>query len=97
MGVPSVKLFTVYRDMFHGLPRRYPGVLRELSGRGIAAVHAENASIVEQMVERLRSPLGQLGPRYHAPSRPHVAEVEAMESVLSLARENWHAVVLSCT
>ncbi|HEY3062281.1 MAG TPA: dihydropyrimidinase [Chloroflexota bacterium] len=86
MGVPSVKLFTVYRDMFMATPADILGVLRELAGRGIAAVHAENASIVEQLTEHFVA-AGQIGPRYHALSRPHVAEVEAMESVLSLARE----------
>ncbi len=86
MGIPSVKLFTVYRDMFMASTADILGVLRALSGVGIAAVHAENAPIVEKLTETFVA-AGQLAPRYHALSRPHVAEVEAMESVLALARE----------
>jgi dihydropyrimidinase len=86
MGIPSVKLFTVYRDMFMASTADILGVLHALAGAGIAAVHAENAPIVEQLTADFVA-AGQLGPRYHALSRPHVAEVEAMESVLALARE----------
>jgi dihydropyrimidinase len=86
MGIPSVKLFTVYRDMFMASTADILGVLRALSGIGIAAVHAENAPIVEKLTAEFVA-AGQLTPRYHALSRPHVAEVEAMESVLALARE----------
>jgi dihydropyrimidinase len=86
LGVPSIKLFTVYRDMFMASTADILSVLRALSGAGIAAVHAENAPIVEKLTETFVA-AGQLAPRYHALSRPHVAEVEAMESVLALARE----------
>ena len=49
MGIPSVKLFTVYRDMFMASTADILGVLHALSGSGIAAVHAENAPIVENL------------------------------------------------
>lgn len=86
MGIPSVKLFTVYRDMFMATSANILDVLRQLAGRGIAAVHAENAPIVENLIDTFVT-AGKLSPRYHALSRPHVAELEAMESVVSLARE----------
>jgi dihydropyrimidinase len=86
MGIASVKLFTVYRDMFMASTADILGVLRALTGAGIAAVHAENAPIVEQLTAGFVA-AGRLLPRYHALSRPHIAEVEAMESVLALARE----------
>jgi allantoinase len=61
--------------------------MREAARLGLpVGVHCENDSIVAGLRERLRA-TGRLDLRAHAESRPVVAEVEAIQRVLLLARE----------
>ncbi len=94
-GVPSVKIFTVYREanlyvsdstLFNVLRR-----LRELGG--IAAVHTENVDLVEYHTAKLlREGLGS--PEHYPRSRPRVAEVEAARRVIFLAHSAGAALYI---
>ena len=58
-----------------------------MAGRhgGLTMVHAENHDMLDWMGSRLVNG-GNLEPRYHAPSRPGLAEEEAINRAISLAR-----------
>lgn len=81
-GIPSIKMFTVYRDAVMLEPL---GVLKtlELVGRyhGIANIHAENAPMIESSISQYVS-AGLTTPYYHMMSRPPISEVTAVSSLL---------------
>jgi dihydropyrimidinase len=86
-GVPSFKMFTVYREVnlyvndatVYNVMER----LRDLGG--IAAVHTENCDIVDYCTARLLA-AGQRSPVHYPLSRPTFTEVECIRRVLFLAR-----------
>src|SRR5207249_4295518 len=92
-GVPSFKMFTVYREVnlyvndatVYNVMER----LRDLGG--IAAVHTENADIVDYCTARLLA-AGQRSPIHYPQSRPTFTEVECIRRVLFLARSVRGAV-----
>jgi len=86
-GIPSFKLFTVYREanlyvndatLYNVMER-----LRDLGG--IAAVHTENADLVEHCTARLLA-AGKSTPQHYPRSRPPFTEVECIRRVIFLAR-----------
>ena len=86
-GVPSFKLFTVYREanlyvndatLYNVMER-----LRDLGG--IAAVHTENADIIDYCTASLLA-AGQRTPPHYPRSRPTFTEVECIRRVIFLAR-----------
>jgi len=92
-GVPSFKMFTVYREVnlyvndatVYNVMER----LRDLGG--IAAVHTENCDIVDYCTARLLA-AGQRAPVHYPESRPTFTEVECIRRVLFLARSARAAV-----
>lgn len=90
-GAATVKMFTVYRDtvmVSYGQVRAVLERLRDCGG--LAAFHAEDAAIIEHEIER-HVAVGQRSPRFHALSRPAVAEVSAMQTLVELLRETGAA------
>jgi dihydropyrimidinase len=85
-GVPSFKLFTVYRDMnLYVNDATLHSVLERLAGcGGVAAVHTENADLVEYHTRRLLA-AGKKSPADYPASRPRVAEAECIRRVIFLA------------
>jgi dihydropyrimidinase len=85
-GVPSFKLFTVYRDMnLYVNDATLHSVLERLAGcGGMAAVHTENADLVEYYTRRLLA-AGKRSPADYPGSRPSVAEAECIRRVIYLA------------
>jgi dihydropyrimidinase len=85
-GVPSFKLFTVYRDMnLYVNDATLHSVLERLAGcGGMAAVHTENADLVEYYTRRLLA-AGKRTPVDYPASRPSVAEAECIRRVIYLA------------
>lgn len=86
-GIPSFKMFTVYREanlyandavVYNVMDR-----LRDLGG--IAAVHTENADIVEHCTASLLA-AGHRTPPHYPKSRPTFTEVECIRRVIFLAR-----------
>jgi dihydropyrimidinase len=85
-GVPSFKLFTVYRDMnLYVNDATLHSVLERLAGcGGMAAVHTENADLVEYYTRCLLA-AGKRTPVDYPASRPSVAEAECTRRVIYLA------------
>lgn len=92
-GVPSFKMFTVYREanlyvsdatLFKVMER-----LRDLNG--IAAVHTENADLVEHCTASLLA-AGLRTPPHYPKSRPPFTEVECIRRVIFLARATGAAL-----
>lgn len=83
-GVPTLKAFMVYD---FGLDDA--AILRALdvTGRagGMLQVHCENRAILEALTARHLA-AGEVGPRYHASSRPPYVEAEATGRAIALAR-----------
>jgi dihydropyrimidinase len=86
-GVPSFKLFTAYRK--RGLMLEdadLSKVMEKVAGAGgLVAVHAESEAIIESLIQQNLS-AGNTGPKYHALSRPALAEAEAVSRVTRLAQ-----------
>ncbi len=84
-GYASFKVYTVYE----GLYLEDDALLRlfEVAGRlGVPVLaHCENRAIVEYCTEHLLAQ-GKRAPRYHPLARPALAEVEAVNRLLSLAQ-----------
>jgi dihydropyrimidinase len=83
-GVTSFKVFMTYASRISDA-----GFLQILATArehgGLAMVHAENHDMLAFMANRLAE-RGYTAPRYHAPARPGLAEVEAINRAISLAR-----------
>jgi dihydropyrimidinase len=86
-GVPSFKVFTTYRK--EGLMIDDVGcfkVMRQVGNAGgLVAVHAENNGVVENLVESNLQE-GRTEAKYHALSKPALAEAEAVWRVGHLAQ-----------
>ncbi len=84
-GIPSFKLYTTYEGF--ALPDDDLITAFESIGAagGLALVHAENDAITRHSLAKLRAQ-GLLAPQYHPQSRPALAEVEAIQRVILLAR-----------
>jgi dihydropyrimidinase len=83
-GVPTLKAFMVYD---FGLDDA--AILRALDATGRAGgmlqVHCENNAILEALTARHLA-AGEVGPRFHATSRPPYVEAEATGRAIALAR-----------
>ncbi|MBW2056331.1 MAG: dihydropyrimidinase [Deltaproteobacteria bacterium] len=86
-GVPSFKVYTIYRD--EGLMLDDGALLALLQETrrhgGLVIVHAENAFVTEYR-QRVYLDHGKTSAPYHALSRPNVVEEEAIQRVALLAR-----------
>jgi dihydropyrimidinase len=84
-GIPSFKLYTTYSGF--RLDDTSLLLALEAIGKagGVAMVHAESDAIIQHATHRLQA-AGCLAVRHFPESRPPLAEVEAIERVLSLAK-----------
>lgn len=97
-GIPSVKAYLTY-----GFKLNDADVLQILQKMkeigGITAFHCENHDVVEYFKQKYKNE-GKTSPIWHAKSRPNLAEAEAVQRVLKLARMAGDAPVyivhLSC-
>ncbi len=87
-GVPSFKVYTAYRKRRLMLEDAdISRVMERVAGAGgLVAVHAESERIIQRLIEENLA-AGNIGPRYHARSRPAEAEAEAISRVARLAQE----------
>ncbi|WP_333833734.1 dihydropyrimidinase [Rubrimonas sp.] len=84
-GVTSFKVFMTY-DLMKIDDRQFLDILTVAKTHGaVTMVHAENHGMIGWMSERLLAG-GHSAPRYHAPSHPELAEVEAIHRAICLAR-----------
>lgn len=86
-GYPTVKLFMAYKGMFFHSDDDAIAKCMELGKEaGITMmVHAENADLID-MLQKKCVENGQIGPFYHAVSRPPIVETEATERAINIAR-----------
>lgn len=84
-GVTSFKVFMTY-DLMNLGDAGMLDILSVAKAHGaMTMVHAENDAMVKWMNARLAAG-GHAAPRYHAVSRPEIAEAEAIHRAVSLAR-----------
>lgn len=93
MGIPSVKVFTTYRDArFFSDDLTIFELLQRSEEIGLlVTVHAENDAIVEGTKARLTRQ-GLTSPAFHGKSRPALAEIEAVHRLIFLAQVAGSAV-----
>lgn len=83
-GVTSFKVFMTYDIALDD--RQFLDILAVAKAHGgLTMVHAENKQMIAWMTDRLLAS-GHTEPRYHAPSRPALAEEEAINRAIALAR-----------
>jgi len=81
-GFPTFKAFTVYRDLVMVEPGDVLRLMRTLARvGGLVLVHAESASIIERSIEDHLA-AGLTAPRHHPSSRPPIAEIDAVRTVI---------------
>ena len=83
-GVTSFKVFMTYATRVSD--KQFLDILTVAGQHGaLTMVHAENHDMLDWMASRLVEG-GHTAPRYHAPSRPGLAEEEAINRAIALAR-----------
>ena len=83
-GITSFKVFMTYATRVSD--GQFLDILSVAGRHGaLTMVHAENHDMLDWMGRRLVEG-GNVAPRYHAPSRPGLAETEAINRAISLAR-----------
>ena len=84
-GVTSFKALLAYKGIVMLDDAQLFRVLERARDLGaLVNVHAENGHLIDELVAACRA-AGQIAPRYHALTRPEVAEAEATERALALA------------
>jgi dihydropyrimidinase len=84
-GVTSFKVLLAYKGIVMLDDAQLFRVLERARDLGaLVNVHAENGHLMDELVAACRA-AGQTAPRYHALTRPEVAEAEATERALALA------------
>jgi dihydropyrimidinase len=85
-GVQSVKLFMTYRkDSLLMNDFNIFRIMKEVAKHGgLVGLHCENNDFIECLVSEFLTS-GNVGPEYHAKSRPPEAEIEAVRRALTLA------------
>ena len=83
-GVTSFKVFMTYDIALDD--RQFLDILATAKAHGgLTMVHAENSKMVAWMTQRLLAE-GHVAPKFHAPSRPALAEEEAINRAVALAK-----------
>lgn len=86
-GFPSIKMFTVYRESVMLEMGAIYEVLKIIARKGgLAKFHAESAELIEHEVKKFVS-ARQTTPKFHPLSRPPIAEVQAVASLIPLIEE----------
>ena len=92
-GIPSIKMFTVYKDLVMLDLGGVVEVLKIISeNNGIAKIHAESAPIIESMIAKHVNE-GKLSPFYHAKSRPVVSESSAVAGLVPLSETTGAPII----
>lgn len=84
-GVPSFKLYMVYKGMMVDDGVIAASLERSKETGALIAVHAENPYLIDSRIKKLLSE-GKTSAWYHYESRPEFVEVDAVRRVVYLAR-----------
>ena len=98
-GVSSFKLFMAYPGVFLADDATiFKAMLTAGENGGLVCMHAENGVVIDVLVKRALA-AGHTEPRYHAITRPPIAEAEGVHRAIALAQMAKTAVYivhLSC-
>src|ERR1044072_6570456 len=84
-GVTSVKLFMAYPGVFLVDDATIFRAMSAACGRGgLICMHAENGVVVNEIIKRALEQ-GRTAPKYHALTRPTIAEAEGVHRAIAIA------------
>ena len=93
-GVSSFKTFMAYKGALMIDDRGLVGLLNEVKKHGgIVTTHAENGDLIDELISEAKTK-GNLSPKYHALTRPEIAEAEASGRIIDLAYEGDHPLYI---
>lgn len=99
-GITSFKLFMAYPGVFLADDATIFRAMSAAGERGgLICMHAENGIVIDEIIKRALAE-GRTAPRYHALTRPTVAEAEGVHraiAIAEMAESPVYIVHLSCT
>jgi len=85
-GLPTLKMFSIYRGDFMLEPSEIHECLKEVeAANGLALIHCESPHIVEPLIREFGNN-GQTDVRFHALSRPPAAELDMVQTIIEMLR-----------
>lgn len=89
-GVTSFKTFMAYKGALMIDDRQMIALMEEAKRHGgIVTAHTENGDLIDELITKNKA-AGNLSPRYHALSRPEIAEAEAAGRFIDFAWQVDH-------
>lgn len=99
-GVTSFKLFMAYPGVFLADDATIFRAMSAAGERGgLICMHAENGIVIDEIIKRALA-AGRTAPKYHALTRPTIAEAEGVHraiAIAEMAESPVYIVHLSCT
>lgn len=99
-GITSFKLFMAYPGVFLSDDATIFRAMSAAGERGgLVCMHAENGIVINEIIKRFKEQ-GRLAPKYHALTRPTIAEAEGVHRAIALAEmaeTPVYIVHLSCS
>jgi dihydropyrimidinase len=99
-GVTSFKLFMAYPGVFLADDATIFRAMSAAGARGgLICMHAENGIVINEIIKRFLAD-GRTAPKYHALTRPTIAEAEGVHraiAIAEMAESPVYIVHLSCT
>lgn len=99
-GITSFKLFMAYPGVFLSDDATIYRAMSAAGERGgLVCMHAENGIVINEIIKKFKEQ-GRLAPKYHALSRPTIAEAEGVHRAIALAEmaeTPVYIVHLSCS
>ncbi|MCD9188374.1 MAG: dihydropyrimidinase [Pyrinomonadaceae bacterium] len=99
-GITSFKLFMAYPGVFLSDDATIFRAMSAAGERGgLVCMHAENGIVINEIIKRFKAQ-GRLAPKYHALTRPTIAEAEGVHRAIALAEmaeTPVYIVHLSCS
>ena len=84
-GVTSFKLFMAYPGVFLADDATIFRAMSAAGQRGgLVCMHAENGIVIDEIIKRFLKD-GRTAPKYHALSRPTIAEAEGVHRAIAIA------------
>ena len=98
-GITSFKLFMAYPGVFLADDATIFRAMSAAGGRGgLICMHAENGIVINEIIKRFLND-GRTAPKYHALTRPTIAEAEGVHraiAIAEMAESPVYIVHLSC-
>jgi dihydropyrimidinase len=99
-GITSFKLFMAYPGVFLSDDATIYRAMSAAGERGgLVCMHAENGIVINEIIKKFKEQ-GRLAPKYHALTRPTIAEAEGVHRAIALAEmaeTPVYIVHLSCS